>query len=55
MLTISHHHRYFLFRGIADMRKGFDGLSGLVRNEMKQDPLNGDVFLFFNPLGLAVK
>jgi transposase len=48
MLTISHHHRYFIFRGITDMRKGFDGLSGLVRNEMKQDPLNGDVFLFFN-------
>lgn len=48
MLNISHHHRYFLYRGITDMRKGFDGLSGLVRNNMQIDPLNGDVFLFFN-------
>jgi transposase len=30
------------------MRKGFDGLSGIVRNELKQDPLSGDVFIFIN-------
>lgn len=30
------------------MRKGFDGLSGLVRNELDRDPLGGDVFIFFN-------
>jgi len=30
------------------MRKGFDGLSGLVRNELFRDPLSGDVYLFFN-------
>lgn len=30
------------------MRKGFDGLSGLVRSEFSLDPLNGDVFIFFN-------
>ena len=30
------------------MRKGFDGLSGLVRNELERDPLGGDVFIFFN-------
>ena len=30
------------------MRKGFDGLSGLVRNELKQDPCSGDVFIFLN-------
>jgi len=30
------------------MRKGFDGLSGLVRNEFKMDPLLGDVFIFFS-------
>ena len=28
------------------MRKGFDGLSGLVRNEMLCDPLSVDVYLF---------
>jgi hypothetical protein len=30
------------------MRKGFDGLSGLVRNEMNLNPLNGAVYIFFN-------
>ncbi|MEE9372586.1 MAG: IS66 family insertion sequence element accessory protein TnpB [Saprospiraceae bacterium] len=33
---------------VADMRKGFDGLSGLVRNEMGSDPLDGSVYLFVN-------
>lgn len=30
------------------MRKGYDSLSGLVRNEWKMDPLSGDVFIFFS-------
>jgi transposase len=30
------------------MRKSFDGLSGLVRSEFGQDPLNGDWFVFMN-------
>ena len=30
------------------MRKGFNGLSGLVRNETDADPLSGDVFVFIN-------
>ena len=55
MLNISHHHRYFLYRGITDMRKGFDGLAGLVRNNMQSDPLSGDVYLFFNRRGNQVK
>ena len=28
------------------MRKGFNGLEGLVRNEMSHDPTQGDLFLF---------
>lgn len=30
------------------MRKGYDGLSGLVRNELGADALSGDVYIFFN-------
>jgi transposase len=30
------------------MRKSFDGLSGLVGNHLKRDPLSGDVYLFLN-------
>lgn len=32
----------------TDLRKGFDGLSGLVTGELEQDPLSGDLFLFVN-------
>lgn len=31
-----------------DMRKGFDGLYGLVRDRLGQDPLSGHLFLFIN-------
>lgn len=37
------------------MRKGFDGLSGLVRDGMAKDPLSGDVFIFFNKRRNQVK
>lgn len=39
---------YFVYGRACDMRKGFDGLSGLVRNVFKTDPLLGDVFVFFS-------
>lgn len=48
MLSLGSSQRYFLYSGIADMRKGFDGLSGLVHSEMEGDPLSGDVFIFVN-------
>jgi transposase len=30
------------------MRKGFDGLAGIVRDELTQDPMNGTLFVFLN-------
>jgi len=45
---LTEHHRYYIYHGIADMRKGFDGLSGLVRSEMSSDPMDGSVYLFIN-------
>lgn len=30
------------------MRKSFDGLSGLVRNELGRDPMDGEVYVFLN-------
>ena len=32
----------------VDMRKGFDGLFGLVRDRLGGDPLSGPLFLFTN-------
>lgn len=48
VLSLSIHQRYYLFRGHADMRNGFDRLSGLVREHLQKDPLGGDVFVFIN-------
>ncbi len=47
-ILFSDRYRYFLYRGDCDMRKGYDSLSGLVRNEWKKDPLSGDVFIFLS-------
>jgi transposase len=40
--------RIFLATEPADMRKGFDGLSQLVRERIAQDPLSGHLFVFRN-------
>jgi transposase len=32
----------------VDLRKGFDGLSGVVSHRLGQDPLSGDCYLFVN-------
>lgn len=37
------------------MRKGVDGLCGLVRDGLKRDPLSGDIFIFFNRRRTQVK
>ncbi len=48
MLALSSSCRYFLCRHQTDMRKSFDGLSGIVRNALQKDPLTGDIFIFIN-------
>ena len=48
VVSLSPSCRYWLYRYQSDMRKSFDGLSGLVRQTLGRDPLNGDVFIFFN-------
>ena len=40
--------RLFVCGTATDMRKGFDGLSGLCRSLLSQDPTSGQVFVFFN-------
>jgi len=38
----------FAYARPADLRRGFDGLAALVTNELDQDPISGDCFLFVN-------
>ena len=40
--------RIYLAAGATDMRKGFEGLYGLVRDRLQCEPLSGHVFLFTN-------
>jgi transposase len=39
---------YQLYNKACDMRKSFDGLSGIVSNELGRDPVSGEVFIFLN-------
>jgi len=48
MIGLSSKVKYHMCCTLIDMRKGFDGLSGLVRNYLNQDPTTGDVFVFLN-------
>ncbi|MES4792895.1 MAG: IS66 family insertion sequence hypothetical protein [Chloroflexota bacterium] len=40
--------RIYLAAGATDLRKGFDGLYGLVRDRFGAEPTSGHVFLFAN-------
>jgi transposase len=48
MFTLSSSHKFHLFSQPTDMRKSFDGLSGLIQNTLDSNPCNGDVFIFIN-------
>jgi transposase len=37
-----------MYIGITDMRKGYDGLFGIIKTILESNPLNGDVYLFTN-------
>lgn len=40
--------RVFAYPAPVDLRKGYDGLYGLVEQGLHQDPMSGDLFLFVN-------
>lgn len=40
--------RVWLYARPTDMRKQFDGLAALARNQLDEDPMSGHVFVFIN-------
>ena len=48
MFTLSSQNKFHLYSKPTDMRKSFDGLSGLIQNTLERSPLHGDVFIFIN-------
>lgn len=47
--------RVFAYPEPVDLRKGYDGLYGLVKTGLGRDPLSGDLFLFANKRRRACK
>jgi len=48
MLNFNRNHRIFVHTGVTDMRKGFSGLSAIVRDQFAADPTDGSLFIFIN-------
>jgi transposase len=55
MLSLALPGRVFLCTLPTDMRKGFDTLACLVQQELGQDPLSGDLFVFRSRRGDRLK
>jgi transposase len=47
--------RVWLAAGVTDLRKGFEGLSALVQEALREDPFSGQVFVFRGRRGDMVK
>lgn len=47
--------RILVYGKPVDMRKGFDGLTALVKQALQEDPLSGDLFLFLSRSGKLSK
>jgi len=48
MLPVFPQLHFYLYSQPTDMRKSFDGLSGIVTNNLLGNPTSGDVYVFIN-------
>ena len=48
MFSLSSSHTFLLYPKACDMRKGFNGLCGIVTNELGRTAHSGEVFVFIN-------
>ena len=48
MFTLGYDLSFHLYSEPVDMRKSFDGLSGIINDQLGQSPTNGDVYVFIN-------
>jgi len=55
MFTLGATPPIYLATGATDLRKGFNGLYGLIRSRWDRDPLGGEVFVFCNRRRDALK
>ena len=55
MLSLTPQMRILVAVAPVDFRNGIDGLGGVCRRQLREDPLGGCVFVFRNRCGTAVK
>jgi transposase len=55
MITVPAGVRVYLALGTTDMRKGFDGLSLLTQEVLREDPFSGHLFVFRGRRGDLIK
>ena len=48
MFGLNESMNFYLYKKPTDIRKGFNGLSGIITNETSYEILSGDVFIFIN-------
>jgi transposase len=48
LITLPRSVRVWAYGKAVDLRKGYNGLVGLVENELKSDVMSGDYYLFVN-------
>jgi len=48
MFSLTSSFFYYLYSQPTDMRKSFDGLSGIVQGQLERNPTSGEVFIFVN-------
>ena len=55
MIPVPASTKVWLAAGVTDMRKGFNGLSALAQDVLKQDPFSGHLFVFRGRRGDLIK
>lgn len=55
MLTLPSSVHVFVASEPVDLRKSFDGLSGVVQGVLGRDPASGHLYVFFNKRGNQVR
>jgi len=55
MLTLGSQLKYYYYLNRVDMRKGYNGLSGLVQEHYEKNPEEEKVYVFLNRRGDKIK
>ena len=55
MITLSPQTKVFVHVEPIDFRNGLDGLIGIIKVKIKEDPFSGALFLFRNKRGISIK